>query len=95
MAGLETSIVLSVACADRSPRQVALEFRGLLANGARLAPAGEAKDDPGVLLRRGYGPRHRLDLFDARLYLARAKHLLNSSHPSWIRIQDLEREVNG
>lgn len=66
----DTRIVPSVVPAELTPRQLAHEFRGWLANGARLLPAGEAKDDPGILLRRGYGPRHRLDLFDARFYLA-------------------------
>jgi hypothetical protein len=66
---LTTRIVPSVQPNDRTPRQVEREFRGRLAAGARLRPAGEARKAPTCLLSRGYTPKHRLDLFDTTFYL--------------------------
>jgi len=66
---LETLISESVAPSDASPAQVAREFRGLLAAGAKLLPAGEARRRPRQLLARGYTPKHRIDLFGTRFYL--------------------------
>jgi len=66
---LETRISESVAPSDASPARVAREFRALLAAGAKLLPAGEARRRPRQLLARGYTPKHRIDLFDTRFYL--------------------------
>ncbi|MEO1576122.1 MAG: hypothetical protein AAFU65_14350, partial [Pseudomonadota bacterium] len=54
---------------DQSPRQVAGEFGRLLAADHALRPAGLARSDPGRLLRSGYTPRFRVDLFGVRFYL--------------------------
>jgi len=51
-------------------QRVLREFRQLIAHGARILPAGEAKQDPGSLLECGYLPRYRIELFGTRFYLA-------------------------
>ena len=42
-------VVPSVAPDERTPRQVDREFKRALARGARIRPAGEARDDPARL----------------------------------------------
>ncbi|MGD8861931.1 MAG: hypothetical protein PVI30_18110 [Myxococcales bacterium] len=54
---------------DDSPRTVARELQRLIDDGARLRPAGDARDDPMRLLRSGYAPRHAIELFGYRFYL--------------------------
>jgi hypothetical protein len=71
---LETRIVRGVAPAGATPSEVAREFRGLLARGVELRPAGTARSDPGQLLRRGYVPRYAIRLFDATYYLTDLRH---------------------
>jgi len=68
-AAAETRIVVDVRPQDRTRRQVAAEFRAILANGTRLLPAGEARDAPGRLPGRRYAPRHAVSLFDTTYYL--------------------------
>ena len=53
----------------RPPRQIAAQFGRLLEQDHVLRPAGAARDDPGRLLRAGYTPRFRVDLFETRIYL--------------------------
>jgi len=65
----EGRIVDRVRPLDRTRRQVASEFRWLLANGTRLLPAGDARDAPDLLLGRKYVPRHAVSLFDVTYYL--------------------------
>jgi hypothetical protein len=67
---LETRIVESVLPAELSSRQVASEFRKALDDGLRIRCAGSAKNDPESLLRLGYAPRHKLELFDVQFYLS-------------------------
>ncbi len=64
----ETRLVIGVAPERLAPPEVARRFRGLLADGARLVPAGRAKKRPEVLLER-YPPRYELHLFGARFFL--------------------------
>jgi hypothetical protein len=66
---IPTKITSSADPADISPRRVSAEFRRLLADGARLRPAGAAKRKPTILLEKGYVPKYRVDLFDTRFYL--------------------------
>jgi hypothetical protein len=66
---IPTEIIPSAEPADLSPRRVSAEFRRLLADGARLRPAGSAKRNPKILLEKGYVPKYRFDLFDTRFYL--------------------------
>ena len=74
MTALETSVVTGVRPANRTPEQIAREFRDSIAGGARLLPVGEARRDPAkMLLTAGYGPRHRIDLFDTTYYLTNAR----------------------
>lgn len=70
---IPTRIVPSVAPADRTPRQVAQEFHKLLDSGAKLRPAGEAKDDPTGLLSSGYTPKYEISLFDTRFFLTNVR----------------------
>lgn len=70
---IPTQIVPSVACADRSPAQVAREFRALLDDGARFEAAGRARKRPKRILEMGYTPKHRLDLFGTRIYLSNVR----------------------
>ncbi len=44
-------------------------FRGILDAGARLAPAGAARNQHELLLSKRYAPRHELRLFGATLFL--------------------------
>jgi hypothetical protein len=66
---LETRIVSRVRPAAKTPAQVEREFRGLLADGARLRACGSARRSPGRLLTWGYAPKHAVRLFDATFYL--------------------------
>ncbi len=66
---IPTRVVPSAKPADLSPRQVARGFRELIDGGAQIRAAGEAKDDPTVLLSSGYTPKHQVSLFDTRFYL--------------------------
>lgn len=66
-------IVASVKRAPLTAGQVAREFRALLANGARFEVAGRARRDPERLLRLGYTPKHKLELFDTRFYLSNVR----------------------
>jgi hypothetical protein len=52
----------------RSAREIGRNFRALVRGGARLLPAGAARRDPDLLLRR-YLPRHAVALFDAVYFL--------------------------
>ena len=63
-----TRIVPSVVPDALPPRTVVRELRALVEGGARLLPAGTAKDDPLALLDRD-PPRSRLSLFDVTYYL--------------------------
>ena len=68
---MERRIVASVSAEERAPAEVARAFRRQVAEGAlELRPAGEAREDPALLLRRGYAPRYTFALFDTRFYLA-------------------------
>jgi hypothetical protein len=67
---IPTAIVPSVACAEASPAQTARDFRRLLASGVVLRSVGSTRRDPHRLLRLGYGPRHRFELFDTAFWLS-------------------------
>lgn len=71
--GVRAAPVTGVRALSMSPREVAGEFRGLIAAGARLRPAGLAAADPELLLAPRYLPHVRVDLFDTRFYLADAR----------------------
>jgi hypothetical protein len=73
-----TRIVPSVRLDAASPREVAREFRALLARGVALRPSGAARRDPERLLARGYEPSLRIRLFDATYYLTELRE-----DPSW------------
>ena len=66
---IATAVVPSVTCDPRAPAAIAGEFRRLVDGGARLLPVGTARKRPRTLLRLGYTPRHRIDLFETTYYL--------------------------
>jgi hypothetical protein len=72
-AAIPTRIVPSVAPSEDSPRQVSQSFRKLIASGAKLLPAGEAKGDPLSLLSSGYTPKYEFSLFDTRFFLTNVR----------------------
>lgn len=55
-------------------RRILREFRSLIDGGARILAAGEASQDPGCLLKRGYLPRYKVEIFGTRVYLAAVRH---------------------
>jgi hypothetical protein len=66
--GPATALVTGIRAERLTPAQVARRFESLLANGARVRPAGTGRRRPAALLRR-YRPRHELRLFGARFFL--------------------------
>ncbi|UCE85091.1 MAG: hypothetical protein JSU66_12135 [Deltaproteobacteria bacterium] len=68
-APIPTRIVPSVQPSERTPAQIAREFRRRLEGGARLRPAGEARRNPLRLLSLGYTPKYKIELFDTEYYL--------------------------
>jgi hypothetical protein len=72
-APIPSRIVPSVEPAEMSPAEVAREFRRLVDEGMQIRPAGSARKDPGVLLSRGYTPKHKVELFDTTYYLTDAR----------------------
>ncbi|MBK6660994.1 MAG: hypothetical protein IPG43_23950 [Proteobacteria bacterium] len=64
------AIVASVTPAPLSARAVRREFDALRTAGVALAVSGAARHTPDVLLDRGHGPRHLLELFDTRYFLS-------------------------
>jgi hypothetical protein len=67
---LQTAIVPSVEPSPLAPKDVLAEMRRLVAGGAKIRPAGLAKDDPLVFLRGRYAPTSLIELFDTRFFLS-------------------------
>ena len=67
------AVVPAVSCAEMSPAAVAREFRAQLAKGVRLRVDGSARRAPLALLRSGYTPRYKLELFGAVYYLTNVR----------------------
>ncbi len=63
-------VVPSVAPSEQSPASVRREFEKRLADGARILCPGSAKTRPRTLLAKGYGPKHKIELFDCTFYLS-------------------------
>ena len=68
-----TRIAPSARPSELTPRQVEREFRRLLADGAKMRPAGEARTDPLRLLSEGYTPKYKIELFDTVYYLTNVR----------------------
>ena len=66
----ETEFLASRACDERSPAQIAREFRTLVDTGMTLRVAGAARARPKRLLAAGYAPRFRFELFGTRFYIS-------------------------
>jgi hypothetical protein len=62
-------VVTGVKPERLAPARVARRFRRLIAEGARLRPAGTAQRNPTRLLQHRHLPRHEVRLFDARFFL--------------------------
>ena len=70
MQKIPTQIIPGVSPASQSPRAIAREFHRLLESGYELRADGQAKSRPQQLLQRGYTPKHRIELFGTRFYIA-------------------------
>lgn len=66
---LQHAVVRDIAPSDLSPHQVQREFLALLDAKHAIDCAGSARRRPRSLLRKGYTPRHKIELFGARFYL--------------------------
>jgi len=66
---IPTKTVTNVVAEDKTSRQVGEQFRRLLDSGYGLRADGQAKADPGILLRIGYTPKYEIELFDTRFFL--------------------------
>ena len=82
-------IVRNTTVIDKTRRQVALEFRQLLASGRKLRVDGQGKQDPDGLLDRGYVPKSEIELFGARFFLCdlRLSHELKLM-PAYVLLPD-------
>jgi len=67
---MTAAVVESAVLSEESPEAVAREFRERIDAGCRLRPAGEARRDPSLLLRKGYQPRYAFELFGTRYFLS-------------------------
>jgi hypothetical protein len=67
---MKSEIVHGIVPDDASPRAIGADFRRLIDGGVRIECAGSLKRKPGMLLDRGYVPRHRIRLFDVAYYLS-------------------------
>jgi hypothetical protein len=74
---LQTRIAPDAIPAACPPRQIAREFRELVASGVPIRPAGSARSDPRALLSQGYTPKHRFELFDISFYLTNQREDAN------------------
>jgi hypothetical protein len=61
--------VTGIAAEPRTPAEVTRHFRALIEDGAVLAPAGLAREEPEALLSRRYLPRYEIRLFGATYFL--------------------------
>jgi hypothetical protein len=91
---LETEIVSGVVPSDMTPRQVEREFKKLALDGARIRPAGAARDDPSILLSAGYTPKHKVRLFDATYYLTNTRYDTNFAFFVGYILLDAKREIH-
>ncbi len=66
---IETEISGPIQPSVLDPKVIASEFRDRVEDGLALKPAGQARQDPTVFLRRSYLPRYKLRLFDTTYYL--------------------------
>lgn len=72
---IPTQIIPSVKRHDLSPQKTLRQFKELIQQGARLKIAGTARKNPASLLDSGLHPRHRIDLFDSRIYLSNVQQI--------------------
>ncbi|MAE96270.1 MAG: hypothetical protein CL910_16585 [Deltaproteobacteria bacterium] len=67
---IQSQVVPSIQPVNDSPAKVRRDFRKLLEEGCVLCPAGRARRQPRRLLRLGYVPTARFQLFDTEYFLA-------------------------
>ena len=68
-APIESRVAPSAGPSPRSPAAVTQEFHRALDDGARIVAAGAARRSPRRLLRLGYVPRYKVEVFDATYFL--------------------------
>ncbi|MGB5256831.1 MAG: hypothetical protein WBN44_06220 [Woeseiaceae bacterium] len=61
--------IRNVSPGTDTPRQTAKQFQRLLDSGHRLRVDGQAKSNPEQLLKIGYTPKHRIELFGTTFFL--------------------------
>lgn len=67
---LPTAIIASVEPSPLSPREVRAELSRVLASGARIRPAGLARENPDRLASGRYAPTSLIELFNTRFFLS-------------------------
>jgi len=66
----QLEVATGIAPESLSRAQVRRRFLALSEGGAKLAPAGLAREQPEILLEPPYAPSHELRVFDATLFLS-------------------------
>ena len=72
---IPTEIISSVQRHQLTPIKTQRQFAELLAGGAKLKIVGAARKDPASLFASGFLPKHRLDLFDTKIYLTNIQQI--------------------
>lgn len=73
MSLIPTAIIESVVPSEQSAGQIEREFRALIAAGVPIRAVGRAKNNPRKLLRDGYTPKYKIELFGTRFYLTKIR----------------------
>ena len=72
---IPTEIISSVQRQPLTPIKTQRQFIELIDGGAKLKIAGNASKDPDLLLGSGFLPKHRVDLFDTKIYLTNIQQI--------------------
>ena len=72
---IPTQIIPSVKRHDLSPLKTLAQFKQLIQQGARLKIAGAARKNPSSLAESRLQPKHRIDLFDSKIYLSNIQQI--------------------
>lgn len=66
--------IANVVADNNSPRQIGRDFRRLLESGHPLRVDGLAKADPSQLLRIGYTPKYKIELFGTEFFVCNRRN---------------------
>ncbi len=72
---IQTQIIPSVLRSEISPAQVGREFTNLMDSNVNIEIAGNARKNHATLFSSGLRPKHRIDLFDTRIYLTNVQQI--------------------